>query len=230
MKPKQALINIAILIALSLTAFAIACSDPPETTPTAVPTRNTCAPTATPTATPEPTATPQPTAIPYPQVPGISDVTNRDWPRTIELDDGIVEIESPPKRIISYSLGHDEILLGLITTDRFAAVGPFTGDPAYSNVAELVAGLPTFESGVENVLATNPDLVIVSEFTNPDVIALIKEAGIPVVRPALGNSAEGNIPTILLMGYMLGVEERALQLVDEIESKLAFVSDRVPSY
>ena len=144
------------------------------------------------------------------------------------MSDGIVSIEQPPQRILSYSLGHDEILIALIDTDRFAAVGPFLGDPTYSNVADLAADLPTFESGVENVLATKPDLVIVSNFTDADVVSLIQEAGVTVVRPALENSAEGNIPNILLMGYMLGVEERAIELATEIEDRLKIVSERVP--
>ena len=222
---RQKLTLLPILATICIAAFAFACSDPPPTA-TPVPTP-TAVPTATPT--PAPTATPEPTVVPYPSVPGVSDVSDRSWPREIEFADGVVEIASPPQRVLSYSLGHDELLLGLIPSDRFAAVGPFTADPTYSNVADWVAGLPTFESGVENVLAQEPDLVIVSAFTDPDVIALIKEAGVTVVRPALENSAEGNIPTILLLGYMLGVEERALELVAEIEAKLAFVADRVPA-
>ena len=51
----------------------------------------------------------------------------------------------------------------------------------------------------------------------------------PVVRPALESSAEGNIPNILLLGYMLGVEDRALELAAEIESRLALIAERVPA-
>ena len=207
----------------------------PSSTPMPAPTA-TPAPKATPEPTPAPTATPQltatpiptPPAIPYPAVSGIVDVSNRGWPREVETADGLVRLEGPPQRILSYSLGHDEILLALVDRDRFAAVGPFTGDAAYSNVSEQAAGLPTFEKGVENVLAAKPDLVIVSKFTDVDIVGLIQEAGVPVARPALESSAEGNIPTILLMGYMLGVEERALELVAEIEGRLALVSERVP--
>ena len=207
-----------------------AVSDPtptlvPDPTATAKP-----APTTVPTATPDPTATPipAPTAIPYPAVSGIVDVTNMSWPREIETSDGLVRLDGPPQRILSYSLGHDEILLALVEKGRFAAVGPFTGNPAYSNVADFVADMPSYEKGVENVLAADPDLVVVSKYTDADIVSLIKEAGVPVVRPALESSAEGNIPNILLMGYMLGTEDRALELVSEIEERLAQIVDRVP--
>ncbi len=209
-------------------------SAPPTATATSAPEPTATAeppPTVVPTATPEPIATPipTPTAIPYPAVSGIVDVSNTSWPREIETSDGLVRLEEPPQRILAYSLGHDEILLALVEKGRFAAVGPFTGDPAYSNVADLVVGMPSYEKGVENVLAANPDLVVVSKYTDVDIVSLIKEAGVPVVRPALESSAEGNIPNILLMGYMLGVEDRALELVAEIEKRLTLVKDRVPS-
>ncbi|MCY4653744.1 MAG: ABC transporter substrate-binding protein [Dehalococcoidia bacterium] len=243
---------IAVLLAVITSATLSGCSSEPTLTesPTSVPTSAplptspsappaaTAEPTATaepsptaiPTVTPEPTATPipTPTAIPYPAVSGIVDVSNTSWPRDIETSDGLVRLEEPPQRILSYSLGHDEILLALVNKGRFAAVGPFTGNPAYSNVSDFVADMPIYEKGVENVLAADPDLVIVSKYTDADIVSLIKEAGVPVVRPALENSAEGNIPNILLMGYMLGVEDRALELVAEIEYRLSLVKDRVP--
>ena len=165
----------------------------------------------------------------YPAVPGIVDVSNRGWPRAVESAEGVVRLEAPPQRVLALSLGHDEMLLAVLPRDRFAGVGPFAADPTYSNVAGLVAGMAQVQRGVENVLAAKPDVVVVSKYTKADMVALIKEAGIPVVRSALENSAAGNIPNILLLGYLLGVEERALELVAEIERRLAVVSDHVPA-
>ena len=169
------------------------------------------------------------TAAPYPAVPGIVDPANRGWPREVETAHGALRLDAPPERILAISLGHDEMLLALAARDRFAGVGPFTGDPTYSNVAGLAAGLAVLARGeVEAVLALRPDLVFVSRYTDADLVALIREAGVPVVRTALENSAAGNIPNILLLGYLLGVEERALELVAEIERRLALIAERVP--
>ena len=165
----------------------------------------------------------------YPEVPGIVDVSNRGWPRAVESTEGVVRLEAPPQRVLALSLGHDEMLLALLSRERFAGVGPFAADPTYSNVADQVADMTQVQRGVENVLAAKPDIVVVSKYTKADMVALIKEAGVPVVRSALENSAAGNIPNILLLGYLLGVEERALELVAEIERRLTMVSDRVPA-
>ena len=77
----------------------------------------------------------------YPAVPGIVDVSNRGWPRAVESTEGVVRLEAPPQRVLALSLGHDEMLLALLSRDRFAGVGPFAADPTYSNVADLVGGM-----------------------------------------------------------------------------------------
>ena len=199
----------------------------PEPTATARPT-STPAPTAAPQPTNTPEPTPAPTEEPYPVVPGIVDPSNTGWPREIETVEGKITLEGPPQRVLTYSLGHDEILLSLLPPERIAAIGKFTGNESYSNVADWVEGLTVYEKGAENVLAQQPDLFIASRSTKEDIVNLIKEAGVPVARPSLENSSQGNIPNILLYGYMLGVEERALELVAEIEERLAVITDRVP--
>ena len=205
--------------------------------PTAVPASApaaTAEPTSEPAATeapqPQPTNTPEPMATPepYPAVPGIVDPSNTGWPRDVETLEGVVTLEAPPQRILTYSLGHDEMLVALVPPERVAALGAFASNAAYSNVANIAPEYPVFEKGAENVLAAEPDLFIVSAFTDADIVDLVKDAGVSVVRPALESSAEGNIPNILLMGYMLGVEERALELAAEIEDRLATISERVP--
>ena len=202
----------------------------PEPTATARP-----APTAAPTVAPQPTNTPVPTATPapteapsYPAVPGIVDPSNLGWPREVETSEGKITLEGPPQRILTYSLGHDEMVLALVPPERIAALGKFTGNPSYSNVAELAEQFPVYEKGAENVLAANPDIFIVSRSTKADIVALVSEAGVPVARPDLEDAAEGHISQILLMGYMLGAEERALELTAEIRQRLEAVASRVP--
>ncbi len=215
------------------TATPVPAETPEE--PTAVPTSApaaTAEPTSEPAATeaPQPTSTPEPTAAPqpYPAVPGIVDPSNTGWPRDVETLEGVVTLEAPPERILTYSLGHDEMLVALVPPERVAALGAFASNASYSNVANIASEYPVFEKGAENVLAAEPDLFIVSAFTDADIVDLVKDAGVSVVRPALESSAEGNVPNILLMGYLLGVEERALELAAEIEDRLATISDRVP--
>lgn len=198
--------------------------EPPENTP--VPPT----PVAEAIQTPEiAEPSPEPTVVPYPAVPGIVDPSNHGWPRDVETSEGRITLDGPPQRILTYSLGHDEMLLALVEPGRIAALGKFASSTSYSNIVDQAANLPVFEKGAENVIAAKPDLFVVSAYTQQDLVDLVKDAGIPVVRPALEDSAEGNIPNILLMGYMFGTEERALELIAEIETRLQLIEDRVPS-
>ena len=217
-------------------------TEPPAPAPTAAAPQPTAmpqptepptpAPTAAPTAAPRPTntpaPTPAPTAEPYPAVHGIVDPSNLGWPREVETSEGKITLEGPPQRILTYSLGHDEMVLALAQPERIAALGKFTGNPSYSNVAELAPQFPVYEKGAENVLAQDPDIFIVSRSTKADIVELVKEAGVPVARPDLEDAAEGHVSQILLLGYMLGAEERALELVTEIGERLEAVASRVP--
>ena len=87
------------------------------------------APTTSPTAAPRPTNTPEPTSapteVPYPAVPGIVDPSNRGWPREVETSEGRITLEGPPQRILTYSLGHDEMVIALVAPERIAAIGKF---------------------------------------------------------------------------------------------------------
>ena len=118
-------VPLALVLALVLAACSsesptsIAPSEAPVQTPTAVPiVAPIPTPISTPTATPEPTATLEPAERPFEGVTGIVDPANSGWPREVEGLNGVVTIPSKPQRIITASVGHDEMTLALVPRDR----------------------------------------------------------------------------------------------------------------
>ncbi len=203
----------ASIVAIALSAllgFAIIACTSPE-------------PTATPVA---PTPTPSPDYSAYADVPGIVDPTNFDWPRQIESEEGVITIEQPPEVVHFASLGHAEIGFALMETSRIAAVYSFFSDPEISNIADHVEGLTVIGYEPEEVVALEPDVIVASKFTNPDLIAVFQAANLPVFRTALEGS-DGDIPNILLIAYAVGEEDRGLKLVEEVQNRLDFVRDRI---
>jgi iron complex transport system substrate-binding protein len=79
------------------------------------------------------------------------------------------------------------------------------------------------------VVALEPEVIIAARFTNADTVALMNGANIPVARTNLENSALGNVPNILLIGYMIGAEVEAIELAEQIESRMQFISDILPA-
>ena len=224
MTPTQA--PTATPVPTSTPAPTAAATATPTMTPTQAPTA-TPVPTSTPmpTATPVPTATPLPTATPEPEVqpfdgvPGIVDPANSNWPRQVEGLNGLVTLPAKPLRIITASVGHDEMTLALVPQERLVAVGSATKNSTYSNVASLVQDKPQISRDPETIIAQAPDVVVTSPFFPAEAVEALSKAGIPVIQTDLKHDPQARINNILFMGYIFGEEERALEFASEVRDR-----------
>ena len=217
-----------LMLGLALAACGSDGEAPASPTATAEPTSApTSAPTAQPTATPSPptaatqTATPEPTpaARSLAGVRGIVDHTNTSWPREVEGLNGVVSIPAKPQRIITASIGHDEITLALVPSERLVAVGAVSKDATYSNVAHLLQEKAEITRDPEVIIAQSPDVVVTSPFTPIEVVDALTRAGVPVIQTELEQGPEERINAILLMGYIYGEEERAWAFAEEVRAR-----------
>ncbi|MCY3558464.1 MAG: ABC transporter substrate-binding protein [Chloroflexi bacterium] len=152
-------------------------------------------------------------------VRGIVDPSNRGWPREVEGLNGVVSIPAKPLRIITASVGHDEMTLALVPNERLVAVGSATKNSTYSNVAALVQDKPEISRDPEVIVAQSPDVVVTSPFFPVEAIDALERVGIVVVQTELIQSPEARINSILLMGYIFGEEERAFEFADEVQGR-----------
>ena len=216
-----------LLIALIALALASCSSESPApAAPVAAPTQE---PTAVPTVVPTPMPTPEPTATPAltPEpatkalegVRGIIDSTNLDWPREVEGLNGLVSIPAKPQRIITASIGHDEMTLALVPRNRLVGVGSATKNSTYSNVASLVQDISEISRDPETIIAQSPDVVVTSPFVPVEAVEALSKTGIPVVQTELKHDPEARINSILFMGYIFGEEERAIEFATEVRDR-----------
>lgn len=91
---------------------------------------------------------------------------------------------APPQRIVAGSILATEVLLELAPRERIAAVHELAANPDFALTADAVRGWPTCGAAPERLLAARPDLVIVDAFTRAETLALLRHAGVPVVRTA----------------------------------------------
>ena len=165
------------------------------------------------------------------QVIGIVDPTNSGWPRTVNVHNGQIRIDEKPQRIITASIGHDEVTYSLVPFDRIIGVGAVSKDPIYSNVSDIVGDVTIISREPEVLIAENPDIIVTSIYFDAKQIGVLGELGIPVLQTELMSDPEGQVQNILLMGYIYGEEERAQKLVIEVRSRyveLENVVSRVP--
>ena len=161
----------------------------------------------------------------FESVRGIVDPANLDWPREVEELSGIVSIPAKPMRIITASIGHDEIVLALVPSERLVAVGAVSKDATFSNIADLVLDKPEVSRDPETIIAQEPDIVVTSPWYPIEGIEALRSAGILVVQTALELDPYSQINNILLIGYILGEEERAIAFAEEVEARFQAVLD-----
>ena len=242
LKPFRLLFVPLVLVLVALTLAACSSDEEPPATPeppaaatpaptataTAEPTEapteappQAAAATAAPTeaATPEPTPEPTAATRSLEGVKGIVDHTNRGWPREVEGLNGVVSIPAKPVRIITASVGHDEMTLAIVPSDRLVAIGGATKNETYSNVAHLVQEKAEISRDPEVIIAQSPDVVVTSPWFPIEVVEALIRAGIPVIQTELEQGPESRIEAILLMGYIYGEEERAFEFADEVQAR-----------
>ncbi len=147
------------------------------------------------------------------------------FPRT--LTDGAgneVTIPQKPERIVSLTLGTDEILLSLVAPQRVRAVTYLARDSIWTNVGEIAQQVEhTSQSDPEQIIALEPDLVLAASYNNPDHVQLLRDAGIPVVVVLLFDSVDRIADNIRFVAHLTGDEERAEALIAAMAARLAKV-------
>lgn len=139
-------------------------------------------------------------------------VEGRSYPRrAIGTDDVPTTIEAPPRRLVSQSSAIDEYLYAIVPPERVVGVSDVAYRERISNVVELAKRYrPVVALDPEQVLRTDPDLVLTPAETRFDVPGLLRASGLPVYRtrtmfPTLASIED----QIRLMGYLTGEDARA---------------------
>ena len=100
----------------------------------------------------------------------------------------------------------DEYLLSLTDAANIAAVTQISTDAGISNVAGQTDAIETkFETvTAEQVLALEPDLVLVPSYVSPDVLNQLDDAGLTTYQVVNDASFAGILETVKVIGEMIG--------------------------
>lgn len=150
-------------------------------------------------------------------------VEQDQYPKTIVDGRGKeVTIKAKPTKIVSTTLAVDEYLIDLTALENIAAVTQISSDAGISNVAGKTEAIATkFETvTAEQVLALNPDLVIIPSYVNPEVLDQLDSVGITTFQVIDDSSFEGILKTLETIGDIIGEKEKANALVQDIQKRI----------
>jgi iron complex transport system substrate-binding protein len=89
--------------------------------------------------------------------------------------------DAPLPRVVSQTVGTDELLLALAEPGQIAALSHVAADPDFSAVAAEVvaAGHARITSGdAETILRHRPTLVLLTDYSRPELVAQVRRAGV----------------------------------------------------
>lgn len=127
----------------------------------------------------------------------------------------------PPQRIVSLNLCADQLVLALADRRQIAGLTRYAGDPHMSAAANASRGLPILRGSAEEIVATNPDLVIGMPAKRSPAIAVLKAHEYPSLDVKSADSYAAITRSIRDVAVAVGHPERGEALVARMDAELA---------
>lgn len=153
------------------------------------------------------------------------------FPRTLTDSTGqALTLAAPPRRIVSQTLGTDEILFAICPRDRIVGLSALARDAKYSNITREAdaSNIPKAYSP-EDILRLKPDLIFVASYSRAETVELLRASGAPVFRFAAFERIEDLFDNVTIVGRATGEEAAAAALLTTARQRLVAARARVPA-
>lgn len=140
----------------------------------------------------------------------------------------VLTLPHKPQRIVSLSIGTDEMLLALVPAERIAALTYWADDGGISNVTEAAKQVPKrVKASAETILGLQPDLVIVPDWQPPELAQILRDSGLAVYVYKQPTTIEPIKQTIGEIARVVGEEAAGAQVVAQMDRELTRISGKV---
>ena len=155
---------------------------------------------------------------------------NKPSSYTVTDDTGLTLLfTEKPKRIVSYSISTDEILLALVEPQRIIALSRLVDDPGVSSIVKEAKQIPNRVQGnsMEGVLAFKPDLVIIPDFHPPEMLQSARELGLKVYIYKTPSDIKGVKRSIRQIAALTGEKDKGEAVIAKMEARIKQVQQRL---
>ncbi|CAN5284472.1 ABC transporter substrate-binding protein [soil metagenome] len=128
----------------------------------------------------------------------------------------VARADGPPKRIVSFNLCADQLLLALADPAQIAGLSPYAENPLLSVTTEKAAAFPRLDWDAESVVNLAPDLVLGGPSHRP-IHAMLSAMGIRVVDVVLIRNLADARRQAIELGKLFGHPERGEALARQLE-------------
>jgi iron complex transport system substrate-binding protein len=127
----------------------------------------------------------------------------------------------PPRRVVSFNVCADQLVLALADPGQIAALSPNAADPALSVLAEQARAFKLVGRTAETVAPIDPDLILVGTWDRPLTQQMLRALGFRMVPVELINDIDGALVQIRSVAALLGHPDKGVALEAEIASARA---------
>lgn len=185
-----------------------------------------CSASATPAPTVQPTVPPAPTNAPTTVPPTLAPTQVSTNITVTDSAGRKLTLNAPPARIVSLAPSTTEIVCAVGGCDKLVGVDSFSDFPAQvKQVAKVSDG---FNPNYEQIVAAQPDLVLVAGITAPDVIKKLDELKLPfLIVGAETTTFESIQNEIKMVAAALGDAAQADTVIAAMDKKIADVTAKI---
>jgi len=135
----------------------------------------------------------------------------------------------PAVRVVSQTVGSDELLLALAEPCQVAALSHLARLPAFSAVADEAKRFPQLAPGgdAESILRYSPTLVLFADFSRAELVAQIRRAGVRVMIFNRYETLDDTYENLRRLAAELGAETRAERLIADCQARMAALEARL---
>ncbi len=159
----------------------------------------------------------------------VKSTETENYPLTLKDSKGTeVTLQNKPEKIVSMPLWACEMLMSMVDKSRIAAMTYYADDAKVSNIAAEAKGVgKRTETNAEKIIAMQPDLVLVDNMADANVIKQLRDANMTVYLLDTPSNMEQIKDNLKVLGNIVDEKAKAQDLINWMEQKLKAVSDKI---
>jgi iron complex transport system substrate-binding protein len=140
-----------------------------------------------------------------------------------------VRAEETAIRVVSQTVGTDELLLALADPAQVAALSHLSREDVYSAVADEAKQYPMLEKqgDVEGILKFRPTLVLFANYSRAELVSQVRRAGVKAMIFERYRTLDDAYENLRILGRELGASDKAEKLIAECQARVVQLEEKL---